>query len=119
MQLCNQIIMGIALEEFEQGDPLPSVRQLADNIGINMHTVNKAYTLWRREGYIKLDRRKGAFVCVEADKKETLQELKEQLHEIIMRAICKNVSCKEVHKLVDDIYEQYGIVEDDDKKEGE
>lgn len=119
MQLCNQIIMGIALEEFEQGDPLPSVRQLADNIGINMHTVNKAYTILRREGYIKLDRRKGAFVCVEADKKETLRELKEQLHEIIMRAICKNVSCKEVHKLVDEIYEQYGIVEDDDKKEGE
>lgn len=119
MQLCNQIIMGIALEEFEQGDPLPSVRQLADNIGINMHTVNKAYTILRREGYIKLDRRKGAFVCVEADKKETLQELKEQLHEIIMRAICKNVSRKEVHKLVDEIYEQYGIVEDDDKKEGE
>lgn len=116
MQLCNQIIMGIALEEFEQGDPLPSVRQLADNIGINMHTVNKAYTILRREGYIKLDRRKGAFVCVEADKKETLQELKEQLHEIIMRAICKNVSRKEVHKLVNEIYEQYGIVDDDDKE---
>lgn len=118
MQLCNQIIMGIALEEFEQGDPLPSVRQLADNIGINMHTVNKAYTILRREGYIKLDRRKGAFVCVEADKKETLQELKEQLHEIIIRAICKNVSRKEVHKLVDEIYEQYGIT-DDEKEEGE
>ena len=116
MQLCNQIIMGIALEEFEQGDPLPSVRQLADNIGINMHTVNKAYTILRREGYIKLDRRKGAFVCVEADKKETLQELKEQLHEIIMRAICKNVSRKEVHKLVNEIYEQYGIVDDDDEE---
>lgn len=118
MQLCNQIIMGIALEEFEQGDPLPSVRQLADNIGINMHTVNKAYTILRREGYIKLDRRKGAFVCVEADKKETLQELKEQLHEIIIRAICKNISRKEVHKLVDEIYEQYGIT-DDEKEEGE
>lgn len=119
MQLCNQIIMGIALEEFEQGDPLPSVRQLADNIGINMHTVNKAYTILRREGYIKLDRRKGAFVCVEADKKETLQELKEQLHEIIIRAICKNVSRKEVHKLVDEIYEQYGIVDDEKENKGE
>lgn len=119
MQLCNQIIMGIALEEFEQGDPLPSVRQLADNIGINMHTVNKAYTILRREGYIKLDRRKGAFVCVEADKAQTLQELKEQLHEIIIRAICKNVSRKEVHKLVDEIYEQYGIVDDDKGNKGE
>jgi DNA-binding transcriptional regulator YhcF (GntR family) len=117
MQLCNQIIMGIALDEFSEGDPLPSVRQLADTIGINMHTVNKAYTILRQEGYIKLDRRRGAFICVEADKYATLQELKGQLHEIIIRAICKNISCKEVHKLVDEIYEQYGIIEKDDNQE--
>ena len=44
MQLRNQIIMGIATSQFHEGDSLPSVRQLADTIGINMHTVNKAYT---------------------------------------------------------------------------
>ena len=41
-QLMNQIIMGIATSRLQEGDPLPSVRQLADTIGINMHTVNKA-----------------------------------------------------------------------------
>ena len=45
MQLRNQIIMGIATSQFHEGDSLPSVRQLADTIGINMHTVNKAYTV--------------------------------------------------------------------------
>ena len=39
-QLMNQIIMGIASSRLQEGDPLPSVRQLADTIGINMHTVN-------------------------------------------------------------------------------
>lgn len=39
IQLRNQIIMGIATSQIQEGDTLPSVRQLAENIGINMHTV--------------------------------------------------------------------------------
>ena len=54
LQLCNQIIMDIAAEVLRDGDSLPSVRQLADNIGINMHTVNKAYTVLKQEGFVKL-----------------------------------------------------------------
>ena len=45
MQLCNQIILGIATSQIQEGDSLPSVRQMADDVGINMHTVNKAYTI--------------------------------------------------------------------------
>ena len=41
IQLRNQNIMGIATSTIHEGDTLPSVRQLADNIGINMHTVNR------------------------------------------------------------------------------
>ena len=63
-QLMNQIIMGIATSRLQEGDPLPSVRQLADTIGINMHTVNKAYSLLRQEGFVSIDRRKGAVICL-------------------------------------------------------
>ena len=42
MQLRNQIIIGIAMEQYKEGDSLPSVRQLADSIGINMHTDRKS-----------------------------------------------------------------------------
>ena len=42
IQLRNQIIIGIARNQYQEGDSLPSVRQLADSVGINMHTVNKA-----------------------------------------------------------------------------
>ena len=56
-QLCNQIILGIATSRLSDGEVLPSVRQMADEIGINMHTVNKAYTILRQEGFVKVDRR--------------------------------------------------------------
>ena len=49
VQLQHQIIMGIATEVLHEGDTLPSVRQLADTVGINMHTVNKAYSILKQQ----------------------------------------------------------------------
>ena len=64
IQLTNQIIMGIATSRLQEGDTLPSVRQLADTVGINMHTVNKAYSLLRQEGFVTIDRRRGAVISM-------------------------------------------------------
>lgn len=108
MQLCNQIILGIAMSRFKEGDSLPSVRQLADMIGINMHTVNKAYTLLRQEGYVKVDRRRGVVIAVDMDKLKAMEELKGDLRMLLARASCKNISRAEVHGLIDEIYEDYG-----------
>lgn len=107
MQLINQIIMGIALEEFHEGDSLPSVRQLADSIGINMHTVNKAYTVLRQEGYIKLDRRKGAVIAVDLDKLEAVDSMSKELRLVIAKALCRNISPQEIHQVVDEILNEY------------
>ena len=52
LQLRNQIIFGIATAKYQEGDALPSVRCLAEEIGINMHTVNKAYHVLRQEGFL-------------------------------------------------------------------
>lgn len=57
----------------------PSVRQLADTIGINMHTVNKAYTVLKQEGYVKVDRRKGAMIAVDIDKIRAMEDVREDL----------------------------------------
>ena len=107
VQLRNQIIIGIAAEQIREGDSLPSVRQLAENIGINMHTVNKAYSVLRQEGFIKLDRRKGAVIALDIDKIRAREELKGELAVILARAICKRISRLEVHELVDEIYDYY------------
>ncbi len=107
LQLCNQIIHGIAAAELQEGDSLPSVRDLAEDIGINMHTVNKAYAILRQEGYLKLDRRKGAIVALDYDKLRVMSQLKVQMRGLIARAICKNVSREEVHELVDQLYDEF------------
>ena len=100
VQLCNQIIIGIATSRLQEGDPLPSVRQLADQIGINMHTVNKAYSILRQEGYIRLDRRTGAVI-------KALEDMKKELLMTLAKGSCRNITREEVHQLIDEIYEEY------------
>lgn len=107
LQLRNQIIMGIAADRFREGDSLPSVRQLADTIGINMHTVNKAYTVLKQEGYVKVDRRRGAVIAIDIDRMRTLAELKKELQVILAKSSCKNISKEEIHELIEEIYEDY------------
>ena len=107
LQLRNQIIIGIATSQYQEGDTLPSVRQLADTIGINMHTVNKAYSVLKQEGFVKVDRRKGAVISVDIDKLQAIEELKKDLQVVLAKSRCKKVSKQEVHALIDEIYQNY------------
>ena len=107
IQLRNQIIIGIANSQIREGDNLPSVRDLADNIGINMHTVNKAYTILKQEGYVKLDRRKGAVISVDADKYKAIMEMTNEMNVILAKAICRNITCEEAHEVLEKIFREY------------
>ena len=101
IQLCNQIIMGIATCTIREG-----VRQLADTVGVNMHTVNKAYSVLKREGYISLDKRRGAVIALAVDKLEQLEQMRRELQMVLAKGCCKNISREEVHDLVDEIFDQ-------------
>lgn len=107
IQLRNQIIWGIAMEEIRNGDSLPSVRQLAENVGINMHTVNKAYAVLKDEGFVKVDRRKGAIISIDTNHLQAIEELRKDLTSILAKACCKQITREEVHQLVDEIFEHY------------
>ncbi len=107
IQLCNQIILGIATSKLQEGENLPSVRQLADTIGINMHTVNKSYSVLKQEGFVTIDRRRGAVISIDADKIRALEEMKEELRVLLAKGSCRNISRAEVHQLIDEIYEEY------------
>lgn len=111
LQLRNQIIIGIATSKFQEGDALPSVRQLADTIGINMHTVNKAYTVLKQEGFVKVDRRRGAVIAIDIDKLRAMEELKRGMRVLLAEGSCMRISKQEVHELIDEIYEEYGGIE--------
>ena len=105
IQLCNQIILGIATSQFREGEQLPSVRQLAETIGIN--TVNKAYSILQREGFVKIDRRRGAIIAIDINRLQALQEAQSELAVVLARAICKGIDRDEIHELVDKLYDNY------------
>ena len=107
MQLRNQIVLGIATAQLIEGDSLPSVRSLAEEIGINMHTVNKAYTVLKQEGLIRLDRRRGAVIAIDMDKLQALADMKEQMRVVLAKGRCKNISKEEGYALVDEIFAEY------------
>ena len=108
VQLRNQIVMLIAQNRLQDGDSLPSVRNLATKLGVNMHTVNKAYAMLRQEGYLKLDRRSGAVISVEImDKKNEMMKINDYMQMIVAQAICKEISKDEMLKIVDEMYDNF------------
>ncbi|MCQ2530152.1 MAG: GntR family transcriptional regulator [Lachnospiraceae bacterium] len=106
VQLRNQIFMAIATSQIKEGESLPSVRALADTIGVNMHTVNKAYSTLRQDGFLKVDRRRGAVVAVDIDKLTSMEKMKAYLRPLIARGICKGLTQEEIKELVDDLYDE-------------
>lgn len=103
MQLRNQIILGIATSRLQDGDTLPSVRQMAECIGI----VNKAYAVLRKEGIVSIDRRKGAVICIDSNKLLALEEMRRNLYIILAKGRCHNISRQEAHQLLDEIYDMW------------
>ena len=109
IQLKRQIIMGIAKGELSELESLPSVRQMAEDIGINMHTVNKTYNDLKAEGFISVDRRKGAVVNSTKNlfTDEYYEQLKDELDFIIGEAYCRGITQEEFIKLSTATFKQY------------
>jgi GntR family transcriptional regulator len=109
-QLVFRIMEGIAKKELKPGDDLPSVRSLASDIGINLHTVNKAYQQLKQEGFIQIHRQKGVVINPDGVPKADEQykeRLKKNLHPLITESICRDLGEEEFIKLCQTIYETY------------
>lgn len=109
LQLKHQIIAGIARNELKEGESLPSVRQLAQDIGINLHTVNKAYSLLKEDKFILMDRRKGAVINSRENmsEAESAAKLREEITPLIAQAFCKGVKEDELLIEIAEIYRSF------------
>lgn len=95
LQIRNQIVVGISNGTLSPGEKLPTIRNLALEIGINTMTVNRAYQQLKQEGYIITDRRNGA--CISNDfhasktlSKKALASLKIVISEAKLNGIPEN-----------------------------
>ncbi len=114
-QIRNQIVLGVAMGKMKAGDPLPTVRQLAGEIGVNPMTVNKAYGLLKGEGVIIMDRRNGAQIHrlpIEGDAMDL--DFDQRMTLLISEARIKGASGQELKEriiqLIDRIYEMKEVV---------
>ena len=105
-QLKHRIIMAIAMEEIRQGDSLPSVRELATQAGINMHTVNKAYAILRDEGYVTIDRR-GAVINISPDSRKAKEELFLSMRRLVAGALGRNLSEEDCREVLEEVLKSF------------
>jgi GntR family transcriptional regulator len=111
-QLVQQIIEGIATTRLKPGEPLPSVRTLASDLGINLHTVNKAYHLLKQDGYIQIHRQKGVIVQPLGMPEATpdyLKKLEGDLRPIIAESIARNLNKNKLLALVEKIHADFSV----------
>ena len=105
VQLRNQIVLGIGRGELKEGEGLPTVRQLAQDAGINVMTVNKAYGVLKAEGFIEIDRRHGAKVCTRQDcGGEYKEKVEAELELLITETSLKSMKKEEFMKKCEEIY---------------
>lgn len=103
LQLAHSILHSIATGEAKPYEPLPSGRTLAGDLGINMHTVNKAYHYLEDKQLIEVLPKSGAIIHPEAVRRATTEEiegLKERLRPIIDEARCRQLSTEEIYQLI-------------------
>ena len=106
-QVRDQIVAGVAAGELKLGDQLPSVREFSRDLGVNYHTVNKAYALLRDEGYVNIFGRKGVFISKPPEADEAfINSVEKQLEKIMAEAMSKGMTAEKVAKLAAEIAEK-------------
>ena len=112
-QLYNSIIYGIATGQLEEGEKMPTVRKLGVDLGINLHTVNKAYSLLKQKGYLSSHRNMGAVVngkeyfTVDEEFKSTI---KESLKPLVTECFARGMEKEEINELTDKIITELKII---------
>ena len=105
-QLRDQVVIGIACGALKPGEALPSVRQLAADIGVHAHTVNKAYAILRDEGYLAIDRRSGCYVSPAAPGADARfrEGLREKLLPIVANAVGHGMEAVQFQSICGEIF---------------
>ena len=105
VQLRNAVVVGIGKGELKPGEGLPTVRQMAEDLGVNTMTVNKAYALLKDQGFIEIDRRHGARVNPQQDTFGVFREkAEERLLVLIAEATARGLEKGEFMELCEKVY---------------
>lgn len=108
-QIVDNIILAIAKGELKPNDSLPSVRSFASDLGINLHTVRKAYNILKSLGYISVSRSKGAVILEKKEKidKNKKKEVEKELELIIAKGTINGLGKEDILELTKNIIKKF------------
>lgn len=109
-QIADEIRLLIARGELQENSPLPSVRQLASDLGINLNTVATAYRELQNDGLLTIKHGAGAVVSSNRSVEKSEENLRKPLRSALTQLFLAGLSWAEVMNLVID--EMRGILRD-------
>lgn len=105
LQIISQVKEQVSSGALKPGDELPSVRELAESLGINMHTVRSAYLKLRDQGIINLRLGRKAKIAYRQKTDNitaTRDDISERLRELIIDALLSGISADNFRELVNE-----------------
>ncbi|WP_410646579.1 GntR family transcriptional regulator [Amycolatopsis sp. cmx-4-54] len=112
-QIRDRIVEAVADGVLAEGSALPSTRQLGADLGINFHTVNKAYDLLRTQGFIRINRKTGAVVRRDASSGPAedgyADEWQERLRTLLAEAVALGLSPREVTSRCGSVLDSFAV----------
>ena len=108
-QIENAIKEAIFSNELKEGEMLPSVRSLANDLKISFLTVKRAYDELEKAGFIKTVQGKGSYVSpknLDLIKEEKLKEVQDYIEKIYEVSKLSNISKEEIRELFKMIFEE-------------
>lgn len=111
IQITEEITKAIAKGDLKINESLPSVRSMAESIGVNLHTVNKSYNELKDEGFLNIDRRKGAIVAnlPMIGENNTKKENMLDLELLVAKSYLSGMSKDEFLELSSKIFDSYEV----------
>ncbi|WP_170006203.1 GntR family transcriptional regulator [Bacillus fonticola] len=109
-QLKHTIIEGIAAKELAPGEALPSVRAMAADLGVNMHTVNKAYQALKQDGFIHIHRQKGVVVNPDGmppNDDVFVERVQSDLRPLVTEAVCRGMSSEQFLQFCSELFAEF------------
>lgn len=101
-QVADEIKGLIARQQLAEGEPLPSVRQLAADLGVNLNTIATAYRELQDEGLITIRHGSGAVVASRRAHGSTAAELRRSLAGVLTEMVLAGMRRGEIMRLVTD-----------------
>lgn len=110
LQIRNGVVEGIASGKLKEGDTLPPVRTLASELGVNLHTVNKAYQMLKLDGFVKIMRNRGTVISAGGgrDSKDFMEAATETLKNIVSEAITRSIGRERLIGIINSLYNEKG-----------